>query len=70
MKEEYLKIIKENSYLKYCIICLLERIQNCREYKDLKQYLTDIIIPENKKDYTDDIFKRFFEKDNNLPKDK
>lgn len=62
MKEEYLKIIKENSYLKYCIICLLENIPNYKEYKDLKQYLTDIIIPENKKDHTDDIFKQFFEK--------
>lgn len=70
MKEEYLKIIKENSYLKYCIICILESIQNCGEYKYLKQCLTDIIIPENKKDSNDDIFKQFFEKDNNLPKDK
>ena len=45
-KEEIFNIIKENSYMKYCICQLIENIPNCREYKNLKTYLEQIIVPD------------------------
>ena len=40
-----LELIKENSYLKYAIISLIEQIPNGREYKELKKYLKEIVSP-------------------------
>lgn len=39
-----LDLIRENSYLKLGIISLIENIPNNREYRDLKQYLTDLVM--------------------------
>lgn len=45
-KKEIFKIIKENSYMKYCICNLIENIKDTREYRDLKKYLEQIVVPE------------------------
>lgn len=44
-KKEIFKIIQENSYMKYCICELIDNIKDSREYKDLKRYLENILIP-------------------------
>ena len=38
-KKGIFKIIKENSYMKYCICELIENIKDNREYKNLKSML-------------------------------
>lgn len=51
-KKEIFEIIKENSYMKYCICTLIENIKDTREYRDLKEYLENIIIPNiNRQSY-------------------
>ena len=47
-KKEIFKLIEENSYMKYCICKLLENIKENREFKDLKKYLEQILVPDNK----------------------
>ena len=47
-KKEIFKIIKENSYMKYCICHLIENIKDNRELRDLKKYLEQIIAPDSK----------------------
>lgn len=61
---KYLKLIKENAYMKLCIIQLIEELKDDREAKAIKDCLIDIIdgvygniMKENKKDY-----KEFFDK--------
>lgn len=61
---EYLKLVKENAYMKLCIIQLIEELNDNREAKVIKDYLVDVIdgvygntMKENKKDY-----KEFFDK--------
>lgn len=61
---EYLKLVKENAYMKLCIIQLIEELKDNRELKVIKDYLVDVVdgvygntMKENKKDY-----KEFFDK--------
>ena len=44
-KKEIFKIIKENSYMKYCICELIENISDNIELNNLKRYLENILIP-------------------------
>ena len=53
-KKEIFKIIKENSYMKYCICELIENIKDSREYTNLKSCLENILIPTiNKPDHNE-----------------
>ena len=61
---EYLKLIKENAYMKLCIIQLIEELKDNREAKVIKDYLADVIygvygntLGDNKKDYFDKLTK-------------
>lgn len=46
---EHLKLVKENSYLKLCIIQLIEELDKHKELKEIKDYLKDTIdgVEEN-----------------------
>lgn len=46
---EHLKLIKENAYLKLCIIQLIEELDKNKELNPIKQYLKDVIysVEEN-----------------------
>lgn len=48
MKNE-LKLLKENSRLKLCIILLIEEMSGIKEYRDVKKYLEDILIDNKEK---------------------
>lgn len=61
---EHLKLVRENAYMKLCIIQLIEELKDNREAKVIKDYLTDIIdgvygntLGNNKKDYFDKLKK-------------
>ena len=61
---EHLKLIKENAYMKFCIIQLIEKLENNKETKVIKDYLNDVIdgvygntIEDNKKNYFDKLTK-------------
>lgn len=46
---EHLKIIKENAYLKLCIIQLIEQLDKHKDLNAIEQYLKDVIdgVEEN-----------------------
>lgn len=46
---EYLKLVKENTYMKLCIIQLIEELEYHRELKIIEDYLKDVIdgVEEN-----------------------
>ena len=55
---EHLKLVKENAYMKLCIIQLIEELKDNKETKGIKDYLVDVIdgvygntLGDNKKDY-------------------
>lgn len=55
---EHLKLVKENAYLKLCIIQLIEELKDNRETKCIKDYLIDVVdgvywntLGDNKEDY-------------------
>ena len=55
---EHLKLVKENAYMKLCIIQLIEELKDNREAKVIKDYLVDVIcgvygntLGDNKEDY-------------------
>lgn len=55
---EHLKLVKENAYMKLCIIQLIEALNDNRETKVIKDYLVDVvdgvygnILGDNKEDY-------------------
>ena len=55
---EHLKLVKENAYMKLCIIQLIEELKDNRGAKVIKDYLADVIdgvygntIGDNKEDY-------------------
>lgn len=55
---EHLKLVKENAYMKLCIIQLIEELKDNRETKVIKDYLVDVIdgvygnnLRDNKEDY-------------------
>ena len=55
---EHLKLVKENAYLKLCIIQLIEKLKDDGEAKVIKYYLADVIagvygntLGDNKEDY-------------------
>lgn len=55
---EHLKLVKENAYMKLCIIQLIEELKDNRETKVIKDYLVDVIdgvyennLEDNKEDY-------------------
>lgn len=61
---EYLKLVKENAYMKFCIIQLIEELKDVRGTKVIKDYLVDVIdgvygntLGDNKKDYFDKLTK-------------
>lgn len=61
---EYLKLVKENAYMKLCIIQLIEELKENRETKVIKDYLIDVVdgvygntLGDNKKDYFDKLTK-------------
>lgn len=61
---ERLKLVKENAYMKLCIIQLIEKLKDNREVKVIKDYLTDVVdgvygnaLRDNKKDYFDKLIK-------------
>lgn len=49
MKNE-LKLLKENSRLKLCIVLLIEEMSGIKEYRDVKKYLEDILIDSKERD--------------------
>lgn len=61
---EHLKLVKENAYMKLCIIQLIEALQDNKETKVIKDYLVDVIdgvygntLGDNKKNYFDKLTK-------------
>lgn len=55
---EQLKLVRENAYMKLCIIQLIEELKDTRETKFIKDYLVDVIdgvygntLGDNKEDY-------------------
>ena len=40
---EHLKLVKENAYMKLCIIQLIEELKDNKETKVIKDYLVDVI---------------------------
>lgn len=61
---ENLKLVKENAYMKFCIIQLIEKLEGNKETRVIENYLIDVIngvygstIEDNKKDYFDKITK-------------
>lgn len=61
---EHLKLVRENAYMKLCIIQLIEELKDAREAKVIKDYLTDVIdgvyentLRDNKKNYFDKLTK-------------
>lgn len=60
---EHLKLVKENAYMKLCIIQLIEELKDNRETKFIKDYLVDVIdgvygntLRDNKENYVDKLF--------------
>ena len=61
---EHLKLVKENAYMKLCIIQLIEVLQDNKETKVIKDYLVDVVdgvygntLGDNKEDYFNKITK-------------
>lgn len=61
---EHLKLVKENAYMKLCIIQLIEVLKDIRETEAIKDYLVDVVdgvygntLGDNKKDYFDKLTK-------------
>lgn len=61
---EHLKLVKENAYMKLCIIQLIEELKDNRELKVIKDYLVDVVngvygntLGDNKKNYFDKLTK-------------
>ena len=61
---EYLKLVKENAYMKLCIIQLIEILKDNREAKVIKDYLVDVVdgvygntLGDNKEYYFDKLAK-------------
>lgn len=55
---EHLKLVKENAYMKLCIIQLIEALQDNNGTKVIKDYLVDVVdgvygntLGDNKEDY-------------------
>lgn len=55
---EHLKLVKENAYMKLCIIQLIEELKDNGEAKTIKDYLADVIngvygntLGDNKQNY-------------------
>lgn len=61
---EHLKLVKENAYMKLCIIQLIEALQDNKETKVIKDYLVDVLdgvygntLGDNKENYFDKLTK-------------
>lgn len=61
---EHLKLVKENAYMKLCIIQLIEELKGNRETKVIKDYLINVIdgvygntLGDNKENYFDKLTK-------------
>lgn len=61
---EHLKLVKENAYMKLCIIQLIEALQDNKETKVIKDYLVDVVdgvygntLGDNKENYFDKLTK-------------
>ena len=61
---EHLKLVKENAYMKLCIIQLIEILKDNRETKVIKDYLVDVVdgvyennLGDNKEYYFDKLAK-------------
>lgn len=56
---EKMELIKENARLTLSIISVYEQIPDCREYKDLKRVLKEIITRENGDREREELFDKF-----------
>ena len=61
---EHLKLVKENAYMKLCIIQLIEELKGNKETKGIKDYLINVIdgvygntLGNNKENYFDKLTK-------------
>ena len=61
---EHLKLVKENAYMKLCIIQLIEELKDNKETKVIKDYLINVIdgvygntLGNNKENYFDKLTK-------------
>lgn len=61
---ERLKLVKENAYMKLCIIQLIEKLKDDGEAKVIKDYLVDVIdrvygnnLRDNKENFFDKLTK-------------
>jgi hypothetical protein len=61
---EHLKLVKENAYMKLCIIQLIEELKDNGKAKVIKDYLVDVIdgvygntLGDNKENYFDKLTK-------------
>lgn len=61
---EHLKLVKENAYMKLCIIQLIEELKDNGQAKAIKDYLVDVVdgvyrnaLGDNKKNYFDKLAK-------------
>ena len=57
-KKEQLELIKENSYMKYCICELVKNISDKREYRELKRYLEEILHIEKKQNFAEKYYEK------------
>lgn len=58
---EHLKLVKENAYLKLCIINLIEELDKHRELNSIQVFLKDVIEgvePNTNKKNIEDIFSK------------
>lgn len=56
---EYLKLIRENAYFKYCIINLIEELDKNKDLKLIQNYLKDVVeqvYPNTEKENVEKIF--------------
>lgn len=58
-KKEQLELIKENSYMKYCICELIENIDDKRENRELKKYLEEILHIEKEQNFLERYYEKF-----------
>lgn len=66
MSKKELKLMKENSFMKYNIISLIEELSKFREYKDIKDYLIQVIDNKDEEKTKDkfEYLRELFNEDN------
>lgn len=66
MSKKELNLLKENSFMKYNIISLIEELSKFREYKDIKDYLIQVIDNKDEEQAKDkfEYLRELFNEDN------